>query len=122
MISNLRQWAILSFAFVCLIGGLATVWLPIPTGVPLLALSAFLIIANSRIGRNNVRRLRKHVDWLDLAVVWIEERTGRTFGRVLKTTRPLMTRHRKKAEMAAATSTSKGQAQTESTNRDAHDS
>ena len=99
--SNLRQWAIIGFAFLCLIAGLATIWLPIPTGVPLLAFGAFLLIANSRIGRNAVRRLRKNVDWLDHALVWLEERTGRSFARVLKTTRPLMTRHRKKREMAS---------------------
>ncbi|WP_319499192.1 hypothetical protein [uncultured Cohaesibacter sp.] len=98
MISNLRQWAILGFAFLCLLAGLATIWLPIPTGVPLLALGAFLVIANSRAGRNAVRRLRKNIGWLDHALVWLEDRAGRPFGRVLKTTRPLMTRHRRKAE------------------------
>lgn len=102
MIANLRHWAILGFAFLCLLAGVATVWLPIPTGVPLMALGAFLVVANSRIGRNFVRRLRKHSSWLDHAILWLEERTGRTFARVLKTTRPLMTRHRKKAELAAS--------------------
>ncbi|WP_319410999.1 hypothetical protein [uncultured Cohaesibacter sp.] len=98
MISNLRQWAIMGFAFLCLLAGLATIWLPIPTGVPLLALGSFLVIANSRVGRNAIRRLRKQVDWLDHGVVWLEERAGRTIGRVLKTTRPLMTRHRQKKQ------------------------
>ena len=106
MISNLRQWAIIGFAFFCLLVGLATIWLPIPTGVPLLALGAFLLIANSRVGRNAVRRLRKHVDWLDQALVWLEERAGRPFDRVLKTTRPLMTRHRRKREVEAGLSRS----------------
>ncbi|WP_321449208.1 hypothetical protein [uncultured Cohaesibacter sp.] len=106
MISNLRQWAIIGFALFCLLAGLATIWLPIPTGVPLLALGGFLLIANSRIGRNAVRRLRKHVDWLDHALVWLEERAGRPFDRVLKTTRPLMTRHRRKREAEAGLSRS----------------
>ena len=101
MIANLKQWAILSLAIVCLLAGLATVWLPIPTGVPLLATGVFLVIANSRTGRSWVRSLRKHVSWLDHGIVWLEDRTGRTFGRVLKTTRPLLTRHRKRAETAA---------------------
>ncbi len=101
VISNLRQWAILGFAFLCLIAGLATIWLPIPTGVPLLALGVFLVIANSRTGRNAVRRLRKAIGWLDHALVWLEDRASRPFGRVLKTTRPLMTRHRRKAEEAS---------------------
>ena len=105
MIANLKQWAILGFAIFCLVAGLATIWLPIPTGVPLLAFGGFLIIANSRIGRNWVRKLRKHVHWLDHGILWLEERTGRTIGRVLKTTRPLMTRHRKKAEQRAVNDT-----------------
>ncbi|SNY92505.1 hypothetical protein SAMN04515647_2778 [Cohaesibacter sp. ES.047] len=99
MITNLKHWAVLTFAVLCIIAGLATIWLPIPTGVPLLALGSFLIIANSRVGRNFFRRLRKHVSWLDHALLWLEERTGRTFGRVLKTTRPLVTRHRRRAEL-----------------------
>jgi len=101
VIANLKHWVIMSFAFLCLIGGLATVWLPIPTGVPLLALGSFLVIANSRIGRSYARRLRKHIGWLDLSALWLEERAGRTFGRVLKTTRPLVTRHRQKAQQNA---------------------
>ncbi len=97
VIANLKHWLIMSFAFLCLIAGLATVWLPIPTGVPLLALGSFLVIANSRVGRSYVRALRKHVSWLDWSALWLEERTGRSFGRVLKTTRPLVTRHRENA-------------------------
>ena len=51
VIANIKQWAIVGFALFCLVAGTATIWLPIPTGVPLLALGAFLVIANSRIGR-----------------------------------------------------------------------
>nr|WP_320143107.1 hypothetical protein [uncultured Cohaesibacter sp.] len=105
MISNLRHWAIIGFAFLCLLAGLATIWLPIPTGVPLLAIGSFLLIANSRAGRNMVRRMRKQIDWLDRALVWLEERAGRPFDRVLKTTRPLMTRHRRKRETDRAAAT-----------------
>ena len=102
MIANLKHWAILAFAGLCLLAGAATIWLPIPTGVPLLALGLFLIIANSRMGRRLFRKLRKHVDWLDHALLWLEDRAGQSVGRVLKTTRPLMTRHRRRAEMEAA--------------------
>ncbi len=98
MIKNLKQWTILAFALLCLLAGLATIWLPIPTGVPLLALGTFLVIANSRTGRNFIRKLRRHVQWLDHGILWLEERAGKSIGRVLKTTRPLLTRHRKKAE------------------------
>lgn len=97
MIANLKHWVIISFAILCLIAGLATIWLPIPTGVPLLALGSFLVIANSRIGRNYARQLRKHVGWIDASAMWLEARAGRSFGRVLKTTRPLVSRHREKA-------------------------
>ncbi|WP_319530072.1 hypothetical protein [uncultured Cohaesibacter sp.] len=101
MIANLKHWAILTFAGLCLLAGVATIWLPIPTGVPLLALGLFLIIANSRMGRRLFRKLRKHVGWLDHALLWLEDRAGQSVGRVLKTTRPLMTRHRRRAEMEA---------------------
>ncbi len=96
VIANFKRWIIMSFAVLCLIAGLATIWLPIPTGVPLLALGSFLVIANSRVGRNYARSMRKRVKLLDQSALWLEERTGRTFGRVLKTTRPLDTRHRYK--------------------------
>ena len=108
MIANIKQWAIVGFALFCLVAGTATIWLPIPTGVPLLALGAFLVIANSRIGRNKVRRLRKQIDWLDRSLLWLEERAGRSVGRVLKTTRPLMTR--KRAEQAARSKPPSGEA------------
>lgn len=85
------------FATACLLAGLATIWLPIPTGIPLLAVGGFLVVANSRPGRNVVRRLRLRINWFDRAIIWLENRTGPTFGRVLKTTRPLITRHREKA-------------------------
>lgn len=98
MIATLKQWSILIFAILCLVAGLATVWMPIPTGVPLLAFGVFLLIAYSRSGRGWIRKLRTAIPRLDHAIVWVEERAGRTFSRVLKTTRPLNTRHRKKQE------------------------
>ena len=104
VIANVKHWIIISFAILCLIAGLATIWLPIPTGVPLLALGSFLVIANSRLGRGYARTLRKRLKWLDGSALWLEERAGRTFGRVLKTTRPLDTRHRYKGTKQSADS------------------
>lgn len=98
MIATVKQWAVLAFAILCLIAGLATVWLPIPTGIPLLAFGTFLIIANSRTGRSWVRKARSHISWLDHGVLWLEERSYHSFSRVLMTTRPLLTRYRKRAE------------------------
>lgn len=94
MIANFKQWAIMGVAILCLLAGLATVWLPIPTGVPLMALGVFLVIAYSKTGRSWVRRLRNKWRWLDDKIVWLEDRAGKTIGRVLKTTRPFWRRKR----------------------------
>lgn len=92
MIATFKQWLMLGFAIACLIAGLTTIWLPIPTGVPLLALGFFLLIAYSPSGRSWMRRSRTAWPVLDNKVTWIEERAGKTIGRVLKTTRPFMRR------------------------------
>jgi hypothetical protein len=83
-----KQWVMLGLALVCLIAGLATLWLPIPTGVPLLAFSLFLIVAYSATGRAWVRSTRARRPWLDGKLRWLEKHGGAHIGRVLKTTRP----------------------------------
>jgi hypothetical protein len=45
VMATFKQWFMLGLAIACLIAGFATIWLPIPTGVPLLALGIFLLIA-----------------------------------------------------------------------------
>ncbi|MCV6546193.1 MAG: hypothetical protein OIF56_02745 [Cohaesibacter sp.] len=92
--ASLKQWTMVALALFCLVGGLITIWLPIPTGLPLLALGLFLLIAYSSASRKWIRRLRKVWPFVDHQMVWIEGRVGKSVGRVLKTTRPLL--HRKK--------------------------
>ncbi|SNZ06234.1 exopolysaccharide biosynthesis protein [Cohaesibacter gelatinilyticus] len=92
VIATFKQWFMLGLAIVCLIAGIATIWLPIPTGVPLLALGIFLLVAYSSSGRNWIRRTRKTWPFLDNKMAWIEDRAGKSIGRVLKTTRPFLRR------------------------------
>ena len=61
---------------------------PIPLGVPLMALSVFLLIATNRHAARLVARLRRRFDWLNRAFIFIEDRAGPRIGRTLKRTRP----------------------------------
>lgn len=61
---------------------------PIPFGVPLMALSVFLLIATNRSAARLVARLRKRISWLNRAFCFIEDRAGPRIGRTLKRTRP----------------------------------
>lgn len=90
--ATFKQWFMLGLAIACLIAGFATIWLPIPTGVPLLALGIFLLIAYSPSGRSWIRRARTVWPFLDDKMGWVEDRAGKSVGRVLKTTRPLLRR------------------------------
>ena len=68
--------------------GLATVWLPIPTGVPLLALGGVVIIGSSRTAARLLRKRRKSTPHLNGVFTWIEDRSPLRFARILKRTRP----------------------------------
>nr|WP_155133788.1 hypothetical protein [Pseudovibrio flavus] len=68
---------------------MATVWLPIPTGVPLLAIGSVILVASSRNVARFVRRRRKATQWLNNSIIWIEERCGERLRRILKRTKPL---------------------------------
>ena len=92
VMATFKQWFMLGLAIACLIAGFATIWLPIPTGVPLLALGIFLLIAYSPSGRSWIRRARKVWPFLDDKMAWVEDRAGKSIGRVLKTTRPFLRR------------------------------
>lgn len=82
---KLALWAL---AAVLIILGLATVLLPIPTGVPLIALGAILIIATSRAAARLVRKRRKSERRLNSVFLWLEERAPAKLARILKRTRP----------------------------------
>lgn len=79
-------WLILAAILIAL--GLATVWMPIPTGVPLLALGTIVIIGTSRSAARMVRKRRRSIQLLDKAFVFLEKRAPRQFARILKRTTP----------------------------------
>lgn len=84
-IMKLLWW---SLAAVLILLGLATVWLPIPTGVPLLALGLIVIVATSRTAARSLRSRRRTIPSLDGALIWVEDRSPLRFARILKRTRP----------------------------------
>lgn len=77
-----------SLAAVLILLGVATVWLPIPTGVPLLALGIVVIIGTSRSATRMLRTRRRSLRHLDTAITWVEDRSPLRIARVLKRTRP----------------------------------
>lgn len=68
--------------------GLVLAPTPIPFGVPLMAVSLFLLIATNKPIRRLVWLLRERYAWLDRAVGFIEERADNRIGRTLRRTRP----------------------------------
>lgn len=79
-------WLFLAFALILL--GLATLWLPIPTGVPLLAAGTITLIAADRRAARLLRRQRKALPRLNSLFVWLEDRSPVRLGRILRRTRP----------------------------------
>jgi hypothetical protein len=57
-----------------------------------MAFATFLLIANSRSGRSLVRRVRKRFSLIDRQMIWLEDRSENKVTRVLRTTRPLLSR------------------------------
>ncbi|MTH98214.1 hypothetical protein [Roseibium sp. RKSG952] len=78
-------WGVAIILFVL---GLATVWMPIPTGVPLMALGAIVVIATSRSAARMLRQRRRRGSRLNRVFVWLEDRAPLHFSRILKRTRP----------------------------------
>ena len=76
------------FAAVLIVLGLATVWMPIPTGVPLLALGGIIIIGSSRSAARMIRKHRRNRKTLDRVFFFLEERAPLNLARILKRTRP----------------------------------
>lgn len=77
-----------SLAALLLMLGFATVWLPIPTGVPLLALGLIVIVGTSRSAARLLRRRRRTTPPLNDAITWVENRSPLRFAKILKRTRP----------------------------------
>lgn len=78
----------LALAAILILLGLATVWLPIPTGVPLLALGGIIVIGTSRSAARIIRKRRKTQKSLNTVFHWLEDRAPMRFARILKRTRP----------------------------------
>lgn len=62
--------------------------MPLPTGVPLIALGLFILMASNRRFSGFIRLLRRRVKWLDRLFRWVEDRTGGRFAATLLRTRP----------------------------------
>lgn len=92
MITRVKQWLIISVALIIFLIGLASVWTPVPIGAILMIFATSLLISNSQTGRSLVRRMRTRFDWVNHQMTWFEDRAGNRVGRVLKTTRPLVSR------------------------------
>ncbi|MCS6758698.1 MAG: hypothetical protein MO852_06440 [Candidatus Devosia euplotis] len=61
---------------------------PIPLGVPIMAVTVFLLIATNRHAARQVAGLRKRAGWLNRAFMFIEDRAGPRIGRTMRRTRP----------------------------------
>ncbi|MEM7696514.1 MAG: hypothetical protein AAF318_18870 [Pseudomonadota bacterium] len=98
-----RKFAIIAAASVCLILGLLTVWTPLPTGVPLIAVGVVLLVTVSATARRMVRQARAKSRRVDIGVAFVETRAGRGMATMLKRTRPLARKMEAKRAMQAAT-------------------
>ncbi|MBN9673405.1 hypothetical protein [Roseibium aggregatum] len=77
-----------SLAAVFIVFGLITVWMPIPTGVPLMALGLIVIVGTSRTAARSLRSRRRNTPRLNRVITWVEDRSPLRFARILKRTRP----------------------------------
>lgn len=94
-----RKVMIIAIGVVCLIVGAITAPMPIPTGVPLIALGIVLLVGVSATARRVLRDWRSRSHRLDHALVWVEDRAHRNMSTMLKRTRPLARKlHAKRAE------------------------
>ena len=92
----MRKLAVTCLAVVCLIAGLLTVWTPLPTGVPLIAIGLFLLLTVSPRAKRTLRRVRANHARVDRGLEWVEARAHRSMAVTLRRTRP----YRHKAKMA----------------------
>ncbi len=97
-----RKIGLLAAAFVCLIAGLITVWTPLPTGVPLLAIGIVILVSVSPTARRLMRRARLKSGRLDRGVAFVETRANRSMATMLKRTRPLKRKLEARSALAAA--------------------
>lgn len=97
-----RKTVFLSIAIVCLFFGLLTVWTPLPTGVPLLAIGIVILVSVSATARRYLRRARERSGRLDRGIAFVETRAHRNMATMLKRTRPLARKIEAKRALDAA--------------------
>jgi len=85
----IRKLVVIAIAVVCIVLGLLTVWTPLPTGVPLLAIGTFLLVSVSPTARRLMHRWRRRSERVDRALAWVEARAHRKVATPLRRTRPL---------------------------------
>lgn len=71
-----------------LLAGLVTLPLPLPTGLPLIALGLVMVLAASPWAIRLLRRLRRKSPRLDGLCQALEDRSPARLGRILRRTRP----------------------------------
>jgi len=97
-----RKLILMTFATVCIVLGLLTVWTPIPTGLPLLALGIVVAVSVSTTARRLLRSVRARSASIDRGLVFVETRTHRNMATMLRRTRPLGRKIEAKAALHAA--------------------
>ena len=75
-------------AAICIAAGIATVLLPLPVGVPLIALGVMILITTNRRFAALIGLLRRRYQRLDRGLRWIEDRAGPKLAGPLFKTRP----------------------------------
>lgn len=99
---KLRKYLLIALGVVCLLVGVMTVWTPLPTGIPLLALGIVVLATVSATARRLVKRARRHNGLFDRSMVAIESRAGRALAAKLRRTRPLERKLKARHALAAA--------------------
>jgi len=97
-----RKLVYIAIAGVCLLVGLLTVWTPLPTGIPLIALGIVILITVSATARRLMRLARGRWGKLDNAIALVETRVGRNMSTMLRRTRPLARKIEAKRALEAA--------------------
>ncbi len=73
---------------VLFVTGLVLAPTPIPFGVPLMALSIFLLIATNPHAARMVQSMRRQYRWIHRAMQFVEDRAPSRVGKVLRSTHP----------------------------------
>ncbi len=97
-----RKTAFLALSIVCLIVGLLTVWTPLPTGIPLIAIGTVLAVSVSSTARTMLKSMRHRSGIVDRGLVIVETKTGRNMATMLKRTRPLSRKLAARSALQAA--------------------